>query len=268
MSARRPELRRILMAVDTAALSAASIACVVDLAARLEAELVGLFVEDDELLRSAALPVVRRVSFLTGAHEGLDVARTERELRALAAAFERELAAAARRSNVRWSFRVVRGRVTSEVARAAADVDVVVVRRGGRPPSAVRASVLALPAEPHLEAPVLVPFDGSPATAAALAVAARLASDGAGSLEVLLLARTAAEAEDLAARAAALVAGAPVGLACRTVPAIAGAVRDVLRRRPGRLVVLAEAWSGALADDVRALAERLDVPTLTVRSAG
>ena len=60
--AERPfPIRRILVALDASEASRAAIRSAVDLAARFRAELVGLFVEDVNLLRSAQLPFVRKV---------------------------------------------------------------------------------------------------------------------------------------------------------------------------------------------------------------
>ena len=73
----------VLLALQQATLPD-SIEAAIDLAQRLEAELVGLFVQDADLLRSSELPFVRQVRFSTATDEELDPARLRRELHTLA----------------------------------------------------------------------------------------------------------------------------------------------------------------------------------------
>jgi len=52
-----PAIRRILVAMDTLSDNQAVLESAAELAAQLEAELTGLFVEDTDLLQAAELPV-------------------------------------------------------------------------------------------------------------------------------------------------------------------------------------------------------------------
>src|SRR6516165_5238200 len=124
-------LHRILVALDASTHSMAALAAAVQLAAAMEAELEGLFVEDINLLRLAGLPFAREVRH-TASLEALDSLRMERALKAQAAQAREALAAAARRAQVQWSFRVVRGQVTQEVLAAAAKADLVTLGKQGR----------------------------------------------------------------------------------------------------------------------------------------
>mgnify|MGYP006208676469 CR=1 FL=1 len=65
--------------------SAASPAAIARLAREMQAELLGLFIEDAELLRFAALPLAAEIGFPSAAHRKLDPASMERALRAPAA---------------------------------------------------------------------------------------------------------------------------------------------------------------------------------------
>lgn len=97
----------------------------VQLAARLEAELVGLFVEDENWRRLAALPFAR----LAGhgpLSQAIDPEVLERALRRGAAEARTALARAAS-PRLRWTLRVVRGHVVAEAVGAAAAGDLVVV---------------------------------------------------------------------------------------------------------------------------------------------
>jgi hypothetical protein len=90
-------------------------------AGRIGAELIGLFVEDVELLRFAALPFAEEIGAASAARRRLDAEALERALRVRAAEAERALAAAAASVAVPWSFRVVRGFAAAELLAAASE---------------------------------------------------------------------------------------------------------------------------------------------------
>lgn len=96
-----------------------SIEAAAALADRVGAELVGLFIEDADLLRFAALPFAREIGFASAQRRRMDVTALERSLRAHAAEAERALASALERSAARWSFRVARGFAAAELLAAA-----------------------------------------------------------------------------------------------------------------------------------------------------
>ncbi len=213
---RELNIQRILVALDASPHSLAALEAAAQLAATLGAELIGLFVEDVNLLRLAELPFVQEVGLFSATSRELSSQRVEWELRAQAAQARQALAKVAGQARVRWSFRVVRGVVSSEVLTAAAEVDLVTLGKVGWSPGQSRrlgsttravlsnASNLTLITQQgaRLGRPVLVIYDGSSRAERALAAAARLAGPE-GALTVLLLARGAAEAQRLQHRAAA-----------------------------------------------------------------
>lgn len=152
--------RRIVAALDTA--RPAALGTAVGLACSLEAELVGVFVEDAELLELAALPF-DEVGFPSPVRRELDVGRMERGLRAKARRIEQQLGSRLAGLPVKWSFEVVRGRFAAAVTTIATADDIVVVastqgaavppRRGADIADAFRA----------LRSPVLVVRDPLPA---------------------------------------------------------------------------------------------------------
>lgn len=184
-------IKRILVALDSSVPASGGLDVASDLAYRLRAELQGLFVEDDELFRLAALPFTTQVNLSTGGRLPLETTELETQMAGLAAEAQRRLAAIAARNRIRWSFRTVRGRIAHEVATAAESVDLVIVEGGNRrapaharlglPASAtvktVTRSVLILRAGRRFEGPLHVVFDGTPQSEKALRMAAMLSQE-------------------------------------------------------------------------------------------
>jgi K+-sensing histidine kinase KdpD len=205
--------RRILMAVDSTPENLSTVESVADLAARLEAELLGLFVEDIDLLRLAEHPEASAFSLLSAGRQHLTKGMVQRALRAQAARGRRAVEDAAARRRVKSSFQVRRGRVAAEVLALAEDADLVIVgwsaggfaspaRNHRRPPGttarAVAAgasgSVLVLRHRVAFSGPVLAVFDGSADAAGVIAAAAQLADREGAGLEIVLATGDAGEA--------------------------------------------------------------------------
>ncbi len=202
-------IRRILVALDASTHSLAALEAAAGLAASLHAELIGLYVEDENLLHFAGLPFAQEVRSPTAHRRSIDSNRMEQELRLEASQARRALETAADRVRARWSFRIVRGQVTEVVLAAALDADLLAMGRVGRPllsrsrlGSTARAastetgrSVLLIQDGSDLSYPVLATYDGSVAAQRSLEFAARLARASGGAvaghdLNVLLLANT------------------------------------------------------------------------------
>jgi nucleotide-binding universal stress UspA family protein len=194
------EIRRILVAIDASLRSLAALEAAADLAAQLHAELLGLFVEDIDLLRVAGSPAAIHFAYPSASDRPLTATQIESELHALAERARRELAGAAARAHVPWSFRTVRGKVSAEVLLAAAEADLLtlgevgrsIARRLGLGSTAraviagTRSSLLLVQGRiPRLQ-PVLAVYDRSAAAADACRFAARLAESTGGCLTVLL----------------------------------------------------------------------------------
>jgi hypothetical protein len=137
-------VRRILLALDTTAGNLPSFESAVELASQLEAELAALFIEDPNLLRLAGLSFVREIRFPSATEEEPEPARIERELRVLAEQARQALAAAAERAKLRWSFRVVRGAIATELRAAVAEADLLLLGARARPKPQTLAVCLGL----------------------------------------------------------------------------------------------------------------------------
>jgi hypothetical protein len=263
-------VRRILVALDPGGDCTAAFAEISRLAARLQAEVAGLFVEDENILRSAALPFVRRFAGAPGTWQDFGVAEVERELKSLAARARQALAAAAEHDRVRWTFRVVRGRVGVELASAAGQADLVVLaRRNFAAESAARLgaqaarSVLLLGALGATALGVAAVYDGAPGAGRALAAAARLAEPG--RFVVLVVGADRAGLHEAAeTRLAAL--GVKAQLRTLGASAIARVLSTATETGGGILVMSADSPLLAAPDAERAL-EHARLPVLLVRPA-
>lgn len=140
------------------------------LAGELRAEVAGLFVEEADLLRLAALPISREVGIASEAVRGIDMEATVRLLQRRADECRRLLAAEAARANLPWSFTVTQGRLVEVAHAAAAGADLVVV---GPVRTAVQHAV-GTRAPRRSDVSVAAVFDGTAAGGRALAAALHL----------------------------------------------------------------------------------------------
>ena len=182
-------IRRILVALDTSANSLSALELAATLAANLEAELVGLFVEDINLLRIATIPFARHICYPSGTQESLDSARMDRQLHVRAEHARELLAAAAERAQTPWSFRIARGQITAEILAAASEADLVLLGKTGWSPSrplGLGSTAVAVAANaPHalllvqdgdkIGNSIMTVYDGSDSSRQAAKIAARLA---------------------------------------------------------------------------------------------
>ena len=200
----QPASIRIWVALDESPCSAAALTAAAALAAEMDAELAGLFVEDINLQHLIGLPFAREFSLLTGAGRPLSQGDVERSWRREAEAMQHLLADAAKRLRLRWSFRVARGRVSAEVNTLAQAFDLIVLgQRSGigvtaTPPARSRFTHV----HPHV-GPVLVLFEAGSSFTHSLDLGARLARLNGAEFVVLV----SAEGED-AYRAACAAAQA------------------------------------------------------------
>lgn len=123
--------KRILVAFDASTQNRLTLETALQLATKLEAELIGLFIEDINLFQLTGLPCAIEIRFPYGMEEQPDASRIERELKIRAQQTQEMLAALAERAQVRWSFQVVRGNLTTELLTAAAGADWLLLGSSG-----------------------------------------------------------------------------------------------------------------------------------------
>ena len=213
---RPSSIRRILVALDSSAQESSALHAAARLAASLQAELHGLFIQDMGLLRFAELPVAAEVVRDSATGRNVEPGRLERELQAQAARMSRELASAAERLNVRWSLETTRGGVETEVLAAFEQADLLIVnRKTGRAlvrqdelgstafvATKSRRTVLLLGEQNQLDRPIVVLFEDAETGGPVLATALRLSQANRRDLIVFISAVTPESFENLKGEAA------------------------------------------------------------------
>lgn len=191
---------RILVAVDASEDATAALEAAVEMAAAMRAEVQGIFVEEEDLLRAGRLSVCREISFFAREARHIGSSDLERQLRAHARRIRAQLQQAAERAQVPWSFTTARGDVATELRRASRDVDLVAVgatgRSFGQPPGSTvdelvaeaPTPVLVLRRASRLGLGVHALYDGTEAGRRAVALAAELSRREQPPLTVFLLA--------------------------------------------------------------------------------
>jgi nucleotide-binding universal stress UspA family protein len=125
------DIQRILVALDASPQSLAALEVAVELAAKHGAELIAVFVEDINLVRSSQFPFAQEIGYFSAISRQLDSQQIARELRAHGKWIERATATIANRPNLRWSFRTVRGAISRELLSAALESDLIILGKTG-----------------------------------------------------------------------------------------------------------------------------------------
>lgn len=260
----RGEIRRILVALDASPLSRVALEVAANLAIRYQAELVGIYVEDINLIRVADFPFVREIGAISGRLNEINRHLIERQLRAHARFVERLLAEAATRispaggtageSALRWSFRTVRGAISSELLSAARDSDLILLGKSGWSRSRrLGSTARALAAEspilafilhqlPHPGTPVMVAYDGTPDSRVGMTTA-RLISGASAELNVLILAEDIESAQRLRTEVEEYFAGEGVKLNYRWLSSLDAETIDQTAQMAGCEVLVLPAES-------------------------
>jgi hypothetical protein len=112
------DIERVVVPLDLSSENEPAIDTAARLAARTEARLHGVFIEDEDLWHLAGLPFARQVSTSAGA-EPFTADRIGPQWRAASERARQDIAAAAARHGVAWSFEVMRGSAAAAFASAA-----------------------------------------------------------------------------------------------------------------------------------------------------
>ena len=194
------EIHRILVAVDTSTENLRTLEAAADMAALLQAELHGLFIEDPRLFQLEQLSSSRKIDLPQGFASGIEKGSMERELRALANRTREILARASDQRRIDWSFQIVRGQVNTELTTASTPGDLIIAESSGRTiRSGLRMESTTKRAAKEIERPVLflqrgprptrsvvAVYDESPEAEAVLDAALRMYGGPASLMTILL----------------------------------------------------------------------------------
>lgn len=176
---------RIVVTLDTSARGRAALNAAVMLAAKTSAEIQGVYVEDEDLMRLASLPFSREIDISSACPRELHSLSMERTLRNAADKARRAFAETLKHLNLHGTFRIVRGTITKASLAAAGDVDLLVIGQQGRSPRMVASQYL--PRRSKTTRRVVVVFDGSPAAFHLLDLAGKLTDPNGDPLSVLAI---------------------------------------------------------------------------------
>lgn len=181
-----PKFRRVVVALDAGSAPSAALEAAAGLASGLGAELVGLFVEDQQLLRFAALPFARELGIATARARPVGTADIERALKSHAERLRRLLSETARPLGLAWTLEVTRGEVVQAAVAFAGLEDLLVIGRARYLSLAVGPPAAGLQFPSLRARTVAVLFDATPAAERALVVAQTLARVAGSELAVLV----------------------------------------------------------------------------------
>ena len=209
------QFRRVVVAIDGSPTSLAALEATAELASAWGAEVVGLFIEDTNLLRMASLPFAREVGSHSGAHRAINPDVFERQFRSQADRARNTLWYVAERFRLSASFVVARGSVKGELVKALRDADMLSMGKGGRSVAArlglgtnaktmvaeATGIVLMFSHVASVSGPPAVVYDGAAPSNKALVAAAELARALGTSLMILYPAEVELERKELEERA-------------------------------------------------------------------
>jgi nucleotide-binding universal stress UspA family protein len=256
----------------------AALQAAAEMARWLDAELLGIFVEDIDLVRLAGLPIARRFGYYTTSQHSLDLAGIEQELRAQANQARRALAAAAQRAHLRASFRVTRGAIAAELIQASNEVDLIILGKSGwsrrrRIGSTTRMVIaqssrhILVLQQTFTTQPLLgVMVADSPGLDKTLEVAVNLLSGREGFLTAIIMAGEIEAARQLQVEVAQWLKSRGVQARYRWLVGIERSRLAALVRSEGLGALVLPASSGTLTGETLELfLEQTDIPVLLVR---
>lgn len=272
-------IRTIAVAIDCSPHSRASLDAAAEMAARLQAELLGLFVEDINLLRMAGLPFAEEVRLYSATTGKLDEEQLERLLRLQAREAEELLRRTAASRTLRHTFRVLRGMVPEQLMTAATEADILVLGRSGRSPSCRKGlgstartalyegkqSVLLMRPGFTAEAwPLLVLYDGSEGSRRALGTALAIAGPE-STLHIIIVDQDPETGERRRLEAASVITPSGIEAEYHHLPIADGhQLARYIRMIDSGIVVMSDRMELPEAT-LRDLVDDIDYPVLVVR---
>ncbi|MEQ8786806.1 MAG: hypothetical protein RIC55_10930 [Pirellulaceae bacterium] len=166
--------RSVLLVVDSDAPPPSVLEAAATFAAEWQAQLAGLFVEDIDLLRAAALPCSSELDFTTAAIRPLESFALARTLSQRAESMRAALAQMCTTSRIDWTFRISQGEFVRETLAAAGEAELFIVCRASRSAPSTGGKPPLRPPGRRTAPAVLAVLDGGIGSSRVLRVAARL----------------------------------------------------------------------------------------------
>jgi nucleotide-binding universal stress UspA family protein len=275
-------IERIVIAIDASPTSLAALEATAELAARWDAEILGIFVEDTNLLRMATLPFAGEVGSHSGSFRAIDAKDIQRQFHSQADRARQAFDKTVQRLRVKASFEVARGSVKEELLTALHDADLLSLGKGGQSlaahlglgstaraiATAARGSVLMHSHIRHIVGPVAVVYDGSDFGQRALDTAVALTRNSGPSLIALCIAETREMAQELALLADAAASAEGLTAQCRHLTPADASRLVRLARFYGADAMIVPARSPILPDDaVEAVITGFSGPVLVTGGA-
>jgi hypothetical protein len=245
---------RIVLSLECGAAEAPALEAALALAAGLGGELAALFVEDERLLRLAALPFGTEIGRTTALLRTLEREQLEHAFQAEAGRLRRALASAAEPLALKWTLDVARGDAVAVSLERLGPGDLLVLHRcmtagiegDTRAPGRAQFRALA-------RRPVAVLLADGEGVWRALDAAAAIAQRTAGEIAVLIDAPGEGGFRELREKARQRLAGSPARY-LRLADRAPHAVAEVVRSHGAAALV----WPGAARRQREALAGMLD----------
>ncbi|MCB1661589.1 MAG: hypothetical protein H6995_08605 [Pseudomonadales bacterium] len=124
--------QRVVFVVDALCDKVINIELAVDLAAAMQSQLQGLFIEDIDLFNIASLPCSREICLTTGEPRTLSIQQLQKRLNSMADQFRQLLAQKAEQSVVQWSYTTVRGRKQDLPLGDYSDADYLILEQSAK----------------------------------------------------------------------------------------------------------------------------------------
>lgn len=266
-----------MVALDTSPPSMVALDAAANLARYFHSELVGLFIEDTNLLMIAQYPFAREIRFPGATIQKLDTHSMEIQLKQTADRARAVVRRSAEKSSLTWTFHVRRGAVPVELMAAAKEVDLLVLGRSSQ--RLVRTSrvgstaetaviqtgrpVLLLCSNLDLSKPVMLYYDGSDAAKLALTLAVPLAQIS-GVLHVLILAEDDQTEQACRQDILARQRESDVIFIIKSLYDT-DAVTDIIAQSEFSLIVIGDTESGPSKSLIQRLLREFDYPFLVTR---
>lgn len=279
------QFRRVFVILDVTSDPTPALESAAELAARLEAPLVGLFVEHGQLQRLEGHPSARGIDLPTGLMGSLEADSMRRGWRAMASRMHNRLAELSQRYRLESQFELLRGEVRNQLTQLTESSDLLVVESSGRHVTRhVRIQSRGHDVGRRLPGPVMfvgsrhrrirsvaAVYDGSLEARRGIETALQMASHGPSMLTLLLVAKSSDEAEQLHEQIADIIQqrGVRVRPHVRRITCCdTGEIAHVADNVHARFVIVPGNDDYPGPDDIDGLTRRLDCPVLVMRRAG